>query len=89
MASIAFASLKKVIELVNGVQSSEDMYLRVVSSNRLAVGTDPLNPTHIIDIAREAVMACNGVEAPSRATVEAPSRAKVQDSAPTDAKGSA
>jgi hypothetical protein len=80
MASIAFASLQKVLELVKRVQLSEDMYLRVVSSSRLAVGTDPLHPTHVIDIAREAVIACNGAEAPLIAPI--------QDPAPTDANGS-
>jgi hypothetical protein len=89
MASIAFASLRKVVELVQGVQSSDDMYLRVVSSSRLAVGTDPLHPTHMIDIAREAVVACNGVEPPSSAPVKAPSSATVRDSASTDANSSA
>ena len=62
MASIAFASLEKVMDLFKAVQSREELYLRVISSSRLAVGPDPLHPTHLIDLAREALVSCDGAE---------------------------
>jgi hypothetical protein len=62
MASIAFASVGKLIELLNVATGGEDAYVRVLSANRLALGVDPLHPTHLIDISREVLLACNPVE---------------------------
>jgi hypothetical protein len=62
MASIAFASVGKLIELLNVATGGEDAYVRVLSANRLALGVDPLHPTHLIDISREVLLACNQVE---------------------------
>ena len=56
MASIAFASVGKLIELLSAATTGEDAYVRVLSSNRLAVGTDPFHPTHILDISREVLV---------------------------------
>ena len=64
MASIAFASVGKLIELLNVATGGEDAYVRVLSANRLALGVDPLHPTHLIDISREVLLACNQVENP-------------------------
>jgi hypothetical protein len=62
MANIAFASVGKLIELLNVATAGEDAYVRVLSANRLALGVDPLHPTHLIDISREVLLACNQVE---------------------------
>jgi hypothetical protein len=62
MASIAFASVGKLIELLTSVTTGEDAYVRVLSANRLAVGTDPLHPTHILDIPREVLIPFKQVE---------------------------
>ena len=86
MASIAFASLQKILDLAKGVDSSADMDLRIVSSSRLAVGVDPFHPTHIIDLARESVVACNGVEAHSSVPLKAPSKVPAHSAAQNDAK---
>ena len=62
MASIAFASVGKLIELLNTATAGGDAFVRVLSINRLALGVDPFHPTHIIDISREVLFPCNQVE---------------------------
>ena len=62
MANIAFASVGKLIELLNTATAGEDAYIRVVSINRLALGVDPFHPTYIIDISREVLVPCNQLE---------------------------
>ena len=64
MANIAFASVGKLIELLNTATAGEDAFVRVVSVNRLAIGGDPFHPAYMIDIAREVLLPCNPVEAP-------------------------
>lgn len=64
MANIAFASVGKLIELLNTATAGEDAFVRVVNSNRLAIGCDPFHPAYLIDIAREILVPCNPVEAP-------------------------
>jgi hypothetical protein len=64
MANIAFASVGKLIELLNTATAGEDAFVRVVSVNRLAIGGDPFHPAYMIDIAREVLVPCNPVEAP-------------------------
>lgn len=64
MANIAFASVGKLIELLNTATAGEDSFVRVVSVNRLAIGGDPFHPTYMIDIAREVLVPCNPVEPP-------------------------
>ena len=59
MASIAFASVKKLIELLSTATAGEDAFVRVLSINRLALGVDPFHPSHIIDISREVLVTCN------------------------------
>lgn len=56
MASIAFASVGKLIELLSAAATGEETFVRVLSSNRLAVGIDPFHPTHILDISREVLV---------------------------------
>lgn len=62
MANIAFASVGKLIELLNTATAGEDAYVRVVSINRLALGADPFHPAYIIDISREVLVPCNQIE---------------------------
>ena len=59
MASIAFASVGKLIELLNTASAGGDAFVRVLSINRLALGIDPFHPSHIIDISREILVPCN------------------------------
>jgi hypothetical protein len=65
MASIAFASVGKLIELLSTATAGEDAYVRVLSVNRLALGVDPFHPSHIVDISREVLVPFNQVEPPS------------------------
>ena len=62
MASIAFASVGKLIELLNTATAGEDAFVRVLSINRLALGVDPFHPSHIIDISKEVLLPCNQAE---------------------------
>jgi hypothetical protein len=64
MASIAFASVGKLIELLSTATAGEDAYVRVLSVNRLALGVDPFHPSHIVDISREVLVPFNQVEPP-------------------------
>ena len=59
MASIAFASVGKLIELLNTATAGGDAFVRVLSINRLALGADPFHPSHIIDISREVLVPCS------------------------------
>jgi hypothetical protein len=60
MASIAFASVGKLIELLN--TAGDDAFVRVLSINRLALGVDPFHPSHIIDISKEVLVPCSQAE---------------------------
>jgi hypothetical protein len=62
MASIAFASVGKLVELLSTAAAGQDAYVRVLSTNRLALGADPFHPTHIVDISREVLVPCKQVE---------------------------
>jgi hypothetical protein len=62
MASVAFASVGKVIELLNTATAGDRSYVRVLSANRLAIGPDPFYPTHVIDISREVLVPCSQAE---------------------------
>jgi hypothetical protein len=55
MASLSFVSISKLIDLLNNADPRKSMYLRVLSSTRLAVGADPLNPSVVIDLAKEKI----------------------------------
>jgi hypothetical protein len=55
VATISFISTSKLAQLLNEANVGRDTYVRVLSTNRLAIGTDPLQPTHIIDFSNESV----------------------------------
>jgi hypothetical protein len=56
MATVAFTAVPKVIELLRSADPGGEMYVRVLNSHRLALGTDPLKPTSIIDLSNEKVL---------------------------------
>ena len=56
MAQVAFTSLEKLIHLLRAVPIREGAYVSVLGPSVLGLGTDPLRPTHTIDIAREALL---------------------------------
>jgi hypothetical protein len=56
MASLSFIQARKLVDLIQLATKSGDMYVRVVSSSRLALGKDPMSPTVTIDLSKEAVV---------------------------------
>jgi hypothetical protein len=70
MSYIAIAA-GKLAELLSATDSQKDMYVRVLTENRLALGRDPLQPTHMIDLFQERVGPFNPAEI--AATLEQPS----------------
>ncbi len=55
MAMMSFISASKLVELVKSANKGGEMYVRVVSGNRLALGNDPMSPTVSIDLSKETV----------------------------------
>lgn len=55
MASISFISAAKLSDLLRTADPQRAMFVRVLSATRLALGTDPLQPTKVIDLSNEAV----------------------------------
>ena len=55
MAQVAYTSLEKLLLLLRSVPIREGAYVSVLGPSVLGLGTDPLRPTHTIDIAREAL----------------------------------
>lgn len=64
MASLSYIQARKLVDLINSATSSGNMYVRVVSSNRLALGKDPMSPTVAIDLSKEAVVPFSEQAAP-------------------------
>jgi hypothetical protein len=57
MASVAFAPVGKLIELLKAT-AGDAGYVRILSPTKLGLGSDPFRPTHIIDISVEALVPC-------------------------------
>lgn len=55
MASLEFISASKLVDLLKSSDPQRNMYVRVISTNRLALGTDPLQPSSVIDLSREVI----------------------------------
>lgn len=55
MATVSFILASKLSELMQSANKGGEMYVRVVSRNRLALGVDPMNPTILIDLSKEKV----------------------------------
>ncbi len=69
MASVSFIPASKLIELVRAADAGAGMYVRVLSSTRLALGKDPMQPTWTIDLSKEHIVPYepsrpNGAESP-------------------------
>src|SRR5262245_49894483 len=59
MATLSFISASKLAELLQTANKGREMYVRVISGNRLALGNDPMKPTISIDLSKETVGAYN------------------------------
>lgn len=56
MAHITFTSLEKLIHLLRSAPVHEAAYVRVLGPSQLGLGSDPLRPSHTLDLAKEAVV---------------------------------
>jgi hypothetical protein len=59
MATVSFMPASKLAELLQTANKGGEMYVRVASGNRLALGADPMNPTLSIDLSKEAIAPYN------------------------------
>jgi len=64
MAHVVFTSLEKLVQLLNTASVGQGACVRVLGPNQLGIGTDPLHPTHTVDLAREIVSPCLNEQAP-------------------------
>jgi hypothetical protein len=55
MATLSFISASKLVDLLKATDSHREMHVRVLSANKLALGADPIQPTHVIDLSKEKV----------------------------------
>jgi hypothetical protein len=55
MASLAFISASKLVQLLRSSDPERKMYVSILGTNRLALGVDPLNATSVIDLSRETI----------------------------------
>jgi hypothetical protein len=55
MASLAFISASKLVELLKSSDPERKMYVSIMGTNRLALGADPLQPSSVIDLSRETI----------------------------------
>lgn len=56
MANLSFVQAGKLSELLSAADPKNKMYVRILTSNRLALGIDPLAPTLMIDFSNEKVL---------------------------------
>jgi len=56
MAQITFTSLERLIHLLNSASLHKDAYVRVLGPSQLGLGSDPLRPSHTVDLAKEALV---------------------------------
>jgi hypothetical protein len=54
MAIVSFMSATKLAELLDDASKPQNMYVRV-ANNRILLGADPLNPTFVVNLSKEAV----------------------------------
>lgn len=59
MATLSFISASRLVDLLSAADSRREMQVRVLSANKLVLGTDPLQPTHVIDLSKEKIGAYN------------------------------
>lgn len=62
MANLSFVRSSKLIDLLQTADPQKEMYVRVLSASRLALGIDPLQPTHLIDLSKENIRPYHSLE---------------------------
>jgi hypothetical protein len=53
MASVSYIKADKLVDLLRSACSNKEMFVRVLSSTKLALGQDALSPSIIIDLSKE------------------------------------
>lgn len=53
MANVTFIQASKLIDLLHACDPQNEMHVRVLSTSKLALGVDPLQPTHLINLSKE------------------------------------
>ena len=53
MANLTYVSTKKLIDLLSEADPARALSVKIISTSRLALGTDPLKPTKTIDLSKE------------------------------------
>ncbi|MCC6776428.1 MAG: hypothetical protein IT537_07290 [Hyphomicrobiales bacterium] len=56
MASVSFIAANRLVELLREADTDKNLYVRVLTSNRLALGADPLAPSAVLDLSKERVL---------------------------------
>lgn len=57
---LSFISAAKLAELADLAEKQGHSYVQVQTKNLLALGADPLNPTHVIDLTKETISPISG-----------------------------
>ena len=70
MATVSFISAAKLVELVRRADAGAGLFVRVLSSTRLALGKDPMKPTLAIDLSKENVAPYNPLGSKSHEIAE-------------------
>ncbi len=61
---LSFISATKLAELANSAEKQGSKYVQIQTTNLLAIGADPLNPTHVIDLTEERIRPISGPDIP-------------------------
>jgi hypothetical protein len=77
MAHVSYIEAVKLINLLKEAGSGQPMFVRVHSANQLALGSDPLEPSLVIDLSKEVLRPIGNAEIskgtdPIRPKVESP-----------------
>jgi hypothetical protein len=56
MANLAYVPTSTLQALLKSADPKSTMYVRILTANRLALGTDPLTPSTVIDFSKEKVL---------------------------------
>jgi hypothetical protein len=77
MATFSLISASKLIELLESANKTGEMYVRVISASKLALGTDPIKPTVLINLSNETAGPYNETKASDTDTEAQTGSAKV------------
>jgi len=56
MATVHFVKAATLVDLVTTADPKKTMFLRILSDTELGIGTDPFNPSAVIDLSKEAIV---------------------------------